>query len=296
MTVIVRVRFRPGGSAYDYDATALPQVQRGDFVVVPTQFGPQVGEVLQVRHQEAPSSTEPQAQNRALEAVLRRANAQDLALRHLRQGKEVEILVNLRARLKALAQRERRYRQIRIVEVELSLDDRHVRVLYTAESDEGGPGGALRKAAQRLVGPRQVHWVRLGPRDAAKLAGGVGACGLPQRCCNAFLGSFQSVSVRMAKVQNISLSPTEISGMCGRLRCCLRFEFEQYVEARQTLPKERSVVQTPEGVGRVVAVQPLARQVTVEIPDKGRWTFHGDEIAPARPNGCAHCPHAANAA
>ncbi len=308
MAVVVRVRFRPTGGLYDYDASALPQVQRGDFVVVPTQFGPQVGEVVQVLAEPDPApampspddaaAAEPPAEEAAAgpsrEPVLRRATAQDLTLRRLRQAKEVELLVNLRARLKDLARSERRYRQVRIVEVELSLDDRQVRVLYTDSEEERGLSGNLRKALQRVVGPRQVHWVRLGPRDAAKIMGGVGACGLPQRCCSLFMTSFQSVSVRMAKVQNVSLSPTEIAGMCGRLRCCLRFEYEQYAEARQHLPRERKWVHTPEGEGRVVAVQPLAGRVTVDIPEKGRLVFAGDEVQPLNGGSggpCPGCPH-----
>lgn len=326
MAVVVRVRFRPTRGLYDYDASALPQVQRGDFVVVQTQFGPQVGEVVQVytaedAHQpsvpaqapaandatkaaEAPETPEAleateaepteSAEPRTLEPVLRRATAQDLTLRRLRQGKEVELLVNLRARLKEMAKHERRYRQVRIIEVELSLDDRQVRILYTDEDDERGLSGNLRKALQRLVGPRQVHWVRLGPRDAAKIMGGVGACGLPQRCCSLFMTTFHSVSVRMAKVQSVSLSPTEIAGMCGRLRCCLRFEYEQYAAARTHLPRERKRVRTPEGEGRVVAVHPLAGRVTVEIPEKGRLVFTGDEVQLLNGNAagpCATCPH-----
>ena len=294
MAVVVRVRFRPVGGLYDYEASAWPHVQRGDFVVVPTQFGPQVGEVMQVRTAPDSAQAEPSPEAGdapALEPVLRRASARDLALRRLRKGKEVALLVNLRARLKELAQKDRRARSVRIVEVELSLDDRHVRVLYTDEDEERNLAGHLRRGLQRLLGPRQVHWVRVGPRDAAKIMGGVGACGMTQRCCSLFMTTFQSVSVRMAKVQNISLSPTEITGMCGRLRCCLRFENEQYVEARKGLPRERKWIHTPEGEGRVVAVQPLTAQVTVDIPEKGRVVFSGRQLQSAQgPSPCDDCP------
>ncbi len=284
MAMVVQVRFRPTGGLYAYDATGLPPMQPGDFVVVQTQFGPQVGEVVRIQTEaEAPQTTE---------SILRRASARDLAVRRLRQNKEVELLVNLRAKLKALARSDKRYRTTRIVEVELSLDDRQVRILYTLAEEDAQVGSALRRLAQRLVGPRQVHWFRLRPRDAAKLTGGVGACGMPQRCCSLFMTSFHSVSVRMAKIQGIALGPSDISGMCGRLRCCLYFEYEQYAEARATLPRERSQVQTPEGIGRVLSVQPLAGQVTVEIPDKGRFVFSAEQVAPRVDAGpCAHCPH-----
>jgi cell fate regulator YaaT (PSP1 superfamily) len=94
----------------------------------------------------------------------------------------------------------------------------------------------------------------------------MGACGLENRCCSKFLTDFSSISIRMAKEQNISLTPTEITGMCGRLRCCLIYEYEQYVEARKQLPKKNKRVMTPQGEGRVVDVLILKESVIVEIP------------------------------
>ncbi|MCA9959891.1 MAG: hypothetical protein KC443_12695, partial [Anaerolineales bacterium] len=104
----------------------------------------------------------------------------------------------------------------------------------------------------------------VGPRDIAKIMGGFGACGAP-RCCSTFLTDFSPISIRMAKEQGISLSPQEITGMCGRLRCCLIYEYEQYVEAKKTLPKVGKRVGTPYGVGKVKDVRVLREAVIVEV-------------------------------
>jgi cell fate regulator YaaT (PSP1 superfamily) len=101
----------------------------------------------------------------------------------------------------------------------------------------------------------------------------MGACGLECRCCTAFLTEFNPISIKMAKEQGISLTPTEITGMCGRLRCCLVYEYEQYVEARKQLPKRGKMVVTPKGNGKVLDVSPLNETVLVELEQGGQHEF-----------------------
>ncbi len=103
-----------------------------------------------------------------------------------------------------------------------------------------------------------IDFRRIGPRDVAKIIGGMGACGIEMRCCSTFLTEFSPISIRMAKAQGVSLDPSEITGMCGRLRCCLIYEYEQYVEARKHLPKRNKRVVTPEGEGKVIDSLPAA--------------------------------------
>jgi cell fate regulator YaaT (PSP1 superfamily) len=107
---------------------------------------------------------------------------------------------------------------------------------------------------------------------------GMGACGLETRCCSRFLTEFSSISIRMAKEQGISLTPSEITGMCGRLRCCLIYEYDTYVDARKLLPKRNKRVKTPVGEGRVVDVAPLREGVIVELPEAGIREFNISEI------------------
>ena len=123
---------------------------------------------------------------------------------------------------------------------------------------------------------------RLGPRDVAKIFGGMGACGIEKRCCSMFLTEFSPISIRMAKAQNVSLDPTEITGMCGRLRCCLIYEYENYVEARKRMPKRKKKVVTPQGEGVVLDVRPMANEVVVRLSGEERAivTFDNDEIEP----------------
>ena len=112
----------------------------------------------------------------------------------------------------------------------------------------------------------------VGPRDVAKMMGGYGACGVP-RCCSTFLTEFSPISIKMAKEQGISLSPQEITGMCGRLRCCLVYEYEQYVEAKKQLPKVGKTIGTPHGEGRVLDVRPLRDSVMVLVEETVHEVF-----------------------
>ena len=110
--------------------------------------------------------------------------------------------------------------------------------------------------------------------------GGMGACGLETRCCTMFLTEFSPISIKMAKEQGISLTPTEITGMCGRLRCCLIYEYEAYVEARKTLPKRNKRVVTPSGEGKVWDVYPLKQTVIVELDSGTRVEVPQADLQP----------------
>src|SRR5690606_35725020 len=124
----------------------------------------------------------------------------------------------------------------------------------------------------------QIEMQLIGPRDVAKMMGGHGACGGP-RCCSTFLTEFSPISIKMAKEQGISLNPQEITGMCGRLRCCLIYEYEQYVEARQKLPKKNKRVGTPHGEGKVIDVLPLQDAVVVVVED-AYHTVNREDLVP----------------
>ncbi len=96
----------------------------------------------------------------------------------------------------------------------------------------------------------RIEMRQISPREVAKIIGGLGACGIDERCCSNFLTEFSPISIKHAKEQNLSLNPHDITGMCGRLRCCLVFEYEQYVAAKRTLPKVKSMIGTPKGRAR----------------------------------------------
>ncbi len=152
--------------------------------------------------------------------------------------------------------------------------------MFSSETEDKADLKSLRHDMQKQFQSSQVEMRQIGPRDVAKMLGGMGACGLETRCCSKFLTEFSPISIKMAKEQGISLTPQEITGMCGRLRCCLVYEYEQYAAARKELPKRNKHVATPQGEGKVVDVSPLLMTVRVEFPEGVTREFSRDEIEP----------------
>jgi cell fate regulator YaaT (PSP1 superfamily) len=208
-----------------------------------------------------------------LKQVERRATPRDLLMRKMWQQKEAEVISTAGVRVTEL-----KLSGIKVVGAEYSFDGTRLSIFFSSESEEKVELKSLRQDMQKVYAQTQVELRQIGPRDVAKNMCGMGACGLETRCCSKFLVEFNSISIRMAKEQGISLTPSEITGMCGRLRCCLVYEYEQYVEARKLLPKRNKRVMTPVGEGRVVDVAPLRQGVIVEIPETGQREFSLSEI------------------
>lgn len=267
---IVGVRFSKVGKIYHFDASRLQDLKLGDVVVVETSRGWQLGEIAQLVSEPTPPP------DGVWKQVDRRATPRDLLLRQTWQQREAEVLVSCRARAVEL-----KLEGVKIVAAEYSFDGTRLTILFSTESEEKVDLKSLRQDMQRLYNHSQVELRQIGPRDVAKIIGGMGACGLEKRCCSQFLTDFSSISIRMAKEQGISLTPSEITGMCGRLRCCLIYEYEQYVAARQELPKKNKRVITPQGEGKVVEVYPLRESVLVELPEEGYREFEKKDIQPA---------------
>jgi cell fate regulator YaaT (PSP1 superfamily) len=218
---IIGVRFTRIGKIYHFDSTPLPDIQTGEHVIVDTARGKHLGEVVQVL-------PEPPAQpDGGWKTVERRATPRDLLLQQSWQAKQTEAMINCRARAAEI-----KLHGIKIVAAEYNFDGSRLALLFSTESEDKPDLKSLRKDMQNMYPACQVELRQIGPRDVAKLLGGMGACGLETRCCSQFLTDFSPISIKMAKEQGISLTPTEITGMCGRLRCCLVYEYEQYVAAR----------------------------------------------------------------
>lgn len=267
---IVGIRFQKIGKLYHFDASQYRDVSTGDYVVVETSRGKQLGEVVQMY--DALPAPPPDGTWKAVERL---ATPHDLVARQMWQKKELEATINCRAKLSDL-----RIRGVKIVTSEYSFDGSRLAFLYSSESGDKVDLNQLRAAMQRVYQKTRVEMRQIGPRDVAKLLGGMGACGLETRCCSKFLTEFSPVSIKMAKEQGISLTPSEISGMCGRLRCCLVYEYEQYVEARKVLPKRGKRVVTPLGEGKVLDTYPYKQSVMVDVVDKGRHEFMKHELQP----------------
>jgi cell fate regulator YaaT (PSP1 superfamily) len=179
---------------------------------------------------------------------------------------------------------ELRLSGVKIVAAEFNFDGSRLAFLFNTEGEEKVDLKSLKKDMHNLYPNCQIEMRQIGPRDVAKILGGMGACGLETRCCSKFLTDFSPISIKMAKDQGISLTPNEITGMCGRLRCCLIYEYEQYVEARKQLPKRNKRVGTPKGEGKVIDILPMTNKVTVLIDgeDGKRFveTFSREELQP----------------
>ncbi|HEY4688872.1 MAG TPA: regulatory iron-sulfur-containing complex subunit RicT [Anaerolineae bacterium] len=251
---IVGVRFQSVGKIYHFDATAYPDLRKGDWVIVTTSRGRQMGEIAALDPPKNGDADGP------FKPIDRLATNRDLAVRYYWQQKEAEALVIAREKSKALGL------PLKIIKAEYTFDGSRLAILYAAEEERPDTGNLLGEVQNAFKAKVELRLI--GPRDAAKIIGGAGACGLDTRCCSMFLTEFSPISIKMAKEQGISLNPAEITGMCGRLRCCLIYEFEQYVAARKTLPKRGKEVGTPFGQGQVVDVLPLKESVLVQVDER----------------------------
>jgi cell fate regulator YaaT (PSP1 superfamily) len=249
----VGIRFQKLGKIYHFRIGKHMDIEPGDHVVVDTKRGWQLGQVI------AYVDPESVLRRRGVRAVERKATPRDLVLQQVWQAKELDALISCRERAANLGITDAKF-----LKAEYSFDGSWLTILYSTENKKLDLK-SLRSALNRAF-HTQVELRSIGPRDVARIMGGYGACGAP-RCCSTFLTEFSPISIKMAKAQNVSLSPNEITGMCGRLRCCLVYEYEQYVEARKTLPKRGKRIDTPYGKGKVLDVRVLKDTILVKLDD-----------------------------
>jgi len=266
---IVGVRFQEIGKLYHFDASPIVDIQIGDRVIVDTARGRQLGEVIQFINNPNPSH------ENSLKQVERRATPRDLVLRQTWQHKEIEAMINCRERCVQL-----RLSDVKIIAAEFNFDGTRLCYLFNCENEEKVELKSLRQDMGKKYPGSQIEMRQIGPRDVAKALGGMGACGLEKRCCSKFLTEFSPISIKMAKEQGISLTPAEITGMCGRLRCCLVYEYENYLTARKELPKRGKRVITPQGEGKVHNVNPITMSIVVELPEIGKREYLREEVEP----------------
>jgi cell fate regulator YaaT (PSP1 superfamily) len=268
-STVVGIRFQKVGKIYHFDARNFTDLQAGDYAVVETSRGKQLGEVVQLL--EEPS----RPPHGSWKPITRKATPRDLVLRQLWQKKALEAMITCREKAANM-----KLEGVKIISAEYTFDGKRLSFMYSTETEERVDLKSLKKAMQRTYKKSRVEMRQIGPRDVAKIIGGMGACGMESQCCSTFLTEFSPISIKMAKEQGISLTPSEITGMCGRLRCCLIYEYQQYVNARKQLPKRNKRVITPQGEGKVVDTYPLKDSVLVEVEGVGREEFTRLEIQP----------------
>jgi cell fate regulator YaaT (PSP1 superfamily) len=236
---------------YYFDPQENP-FKTGDYVVVETARGQEIGRVI-VAPQEVPEE-EVVGQ---LKPILRLATAWDTMQMQYHEGRALQLIAQCREKVA-----ESRL-PMKVIKAETSFDGSRITFYFTADKrvDFRQLVKELAKTFKARIELRQV-----GVRDEAKLFGGVGPCGRPL-CCSSFLCDFHQVAIKMAKQQDLPLGPNEISGICGRLLCCLAYEYETYCHLQKRLPKRNAIVDTPFGQGKVVDVMTLQQKYLVAFED-----------------------------
>ena len=249
MTEVIGVRFKQVGKIYYFSPNGV-QMPVGEKVIVETARGIECGEVAISNRQ-----IKDEGIVKPLKTVIRVANKDDL--RRIEENKVKE----KKAFKLCLEKIEKHKLQMKLVDVEYTFDNNKILFYFTADGRVD-----FRELVKDLasVFKTRIELRQIGVRDEAKMLGGLGPCGRPI-CCGAFLGDFQPVSIKMAKEQNLSLNPTKISGVCGRLMCCLKFEQDHYESTRKRMPKTGKEVETPDGVGTVTDLNVLKETVTVRL-------------------------------
>ena len=270
MTEVISVRFRGGCKNYDFAPKGLT-VKMGEEVVVETAQGLEFATCTVGNHE-----VEDSAVVQPLSPVLRRATDADRATAERNRRKESEAFDICEKKIADHGL------EMKLVNVSCSFDGAKIIFFFTADGRVD-----FRELVRDLasVFRARIELRQIGVRDEAKMVGGLGICGRPF-CCSQFLDSFLPVSIKMAKTQNLSLNPTKISGTCGRLMCCLKYEQNAYEDAQKRMPKNESFVQTPDGPGNVKSVDLLQEKMKVALdgapPSEPLKTYHNCEVCVLR--------------
>ena len=246
---IVGVRFQRAGRVYYFGPLGI-ELEVNDHIVVETEHGLKIGRVVI-----APKQIIASELTRPLKPVLRKTSPEDLQQQEKAQQKEQEAL----SKCEELATKFNL--PIKLLNAESNLDGSHLTISFSAEGRVDFRQ-LVRELSTSLKARAELHQV--GPRDKAKFMGGVGRCGYPL-CCTTFLTEFNPLSIKIAKEQSLSLEPAKISGICGRLLCCLGYETELYRLMKEKLPPIGQQVVTPMGEGSVTGVSPLKETVMVRL-------------------------------
>lgn len=265
MAEVIGVRFKNMGKVYYFDPEEY-ELKIGDNVIVETARGVECGEVAMERKEIAEEDiVQP------LKKLIRIATPDDLkkvAENAIKEKTAFDICVKKIAAHKL---------EMKLVNVEYTFDNSKILFYFTADGRVD-----FRELVKDLasVFRTRIELRQIGVRDEAKMLGGLGICGRPF-CCSSFLSGFQPVSIKMAKEQGLSLNPVKISGTCGRLMCCLKYEQAAYADLLKTTPKVGAIVNTPEGKGVVVDQNLLTGTLKVRMdraPEAAPMTFHVKEV------------------
>ena len=258
MTEVVSIKFKNRGKPYFFDPAGL-ELEVGEHVLVDTAGGMEMGVVSRENH-----AVEDTAVVQPLRRVLRKATQMDLRTEDLIRQREESAMKICREKI------AEHKLDMKLVDVECNFEGSKTTFFFT--SDGRVDFRALVKDLAAVLHTR-IELRQIGVRDEAKMLGGLGICGRPY-CCSQFLDDFRPVSTKMAKVQSLSLNPAKISGSCGRLLCCLRYEQEAYEDLVKKVPKQGAFVETKDGYGTAVQVNLLRSTVKVRLDDDRDDVLH----------------------
>ena len=268
MTEVISVRFRNGCKEYYFDPKGL-EIQAGQNVIVETAQGPEFAQCARGNHQ-----VEDDQVVKPLRGVVRIATDNDCHTAAYNRGREKEAFDICRRKI------QQHKLEMKLVRVECSFDGSKILFFFTADGRVD-----FRDLVKDLAGVfrARIELRQIGVRDEAKMIGGLGICGRPF-CCAQFMDEFLPVSIKMAKTQSLSLNPTKISGTCGRLMCCLKYEQDAYEDAVKRMPKNDSFVLTPDGTGNVSDINLLKETVNVRLDDRPESPrcYHNCEVCVLR--------------
>ena len=268
MTEVISVRFRNGCKEYYFDPKGLTVPTDTD-VIVETAQGPEFARCSLGNHQ-----VEDGAVVKPLRGLIRIATDNDRHTAAYNRGREKEAFEVCKKKI------QQHKLEMKLVRVECSFDGSKILFFFTADGRVD-----FRELVKDLAGVfrARIELRQIGVRDEAKMIGGLGICGRPF-CCSQFMDEFLPVSIKMAKTQSLSLNPTKISGTCGRLMCCLKYEQDAYEDAIKRMPKSDSFVLTPDGTGNVSDINVLKETVNVRLDDRpeGARCYHNCEVCVLR--------------
>ena len=258
MVDVVSIKFKNRGKSYFFAPNKL-EIKTGDKVIVETSKGLEIAECVNGNH-----PVEDTAVVQPLRPVARIATADDLRVAELNKKREKEAFEICQKKIVEHGL------EMKLVDVECNFEGNKTMFFFTADGRVD-----FRELVKDLAGifRNRIELRQIGVRDEAKMIGGIGICGRPY-CCHQFLEDFQPVSTKMAKVQSLSLNPTKISGSCGRLMCCLRYEQDAYEELIKKVPKQGAFVETKDGYGTAVSVNLLRQTVKVRLDDDKDDSLH----------------------
>ena len=271
MIDVVSIKFKNRGKCYFFDPGKL-DIKTGDKVIVETSKGLEIADCCHGNH-----AVMETAVVQPLRPVVRIATADDLRVTEINKKREKEAFEICQQKIAEHGL------DMKLVDVECNFEGNKTMFFFTSDGRVD-----FRELVKDLAGifRNRIELRQIGVRDEAKMIGGIGICGRPY-CCSQFLDDFQPVSTKMAKVQSLSLNPTKISGSCGRLMCCLRYEQEAYEDLLKKVPKQGAFVETKDGYGTAVQVNLLRQTVKVKLDsdsDDSLHLFKANELA-AVPGG-----------